>query len=71
MLKPFRALYLVFVAGLIPRAKKWRQRRLWGLLEGLTCEDVIIFAEVVRMARSTIEALETLGLCMEKKLTFI
>ena len=49
-------------------AKKWRQRRLGGLLEGLESDDVIIFAEVTRMARSTIQVLEILELCMEKKI---
>ena len=59
---------LVFVEDCVSWAKKWRQRRLGSLLEGLTCDDVIIFAEVTRMARSTIQVLEILELCMEKKI---
>ena len=59
---------LVFVEDWVSGAKKWRQRRLEGLLEGLESDDVIIFAEVTRMARSTIQVLEILELCMEKKI---
>ena len=59
---------LVFVEDCVSGAKKWRQRRLGGLLEGLESDDVIIFAEVTRMARSTIQVLEILELCMEKKI---
>ncbi len=59
---------LVFVEDCVSGAKKWRQRRLGSLLEGLACNDVIIFSEVTRMARSTIQVLEILELCMEKKI---
>ena len=34
----------------------------------MTSDDVLIFAEVTRMARSTIQVLEILELCMEKKI---
>lgn len=47
-------------------AKRWRQRRLIRLLEGLSVGDTIIFAEVTCMARSTLEVLE---LYMEKQVS--
>lgn len=60
---------LDFVEDCVSGAKKWRQRRLGSLLEKLTDNDVIIFAEVTRMARSTLQVLEILELCMEKQIS--
>lgn len=38
-------------------------------MEGLLAGDTIIFAEVSRMARSTLQVLEVLELCMEKQVS--
>ena len=49
-------------------AKKWRQRRLGSLLDGLTDGDVLIFSEFTRMARSTLQILEILEICVAKQM---
>lgn len=59
---------LVFVEDSVSSAKKWRQRKLGALLEGMTEGDTIVFSEVTRMARSALQVLEILELCMEKQL---
>ncbi|MEJ2766855.1 recombinase family protein [Photobacterium sp. MCCC 1A19761] len=59
---------LVFVEDAVSGAKKWRQRKLGALLEGMTEGDTIVFSEVTRMARSALQVLEILELCMEKQL---
>ncbi|UXI04726.1 recombinase family protein [Photobacterium sp. TY1-4] len=59
---------LVFVEDSVSGAKKWRQRKLGALLEGMTEGDTIVFSEVTRMARSALQVLEILELCMEKQL---
>lgn len=57
---------LVFVEDAVSGVKKWHQRRLGPLLEGMGEGDTIVFAEISRMARSTLQVLEILELCMEK-----
>ncbi|WP_434363064.1 recombinase family protein (plasmid) [Parasalinivibrio latis] len=57
---------LVFVEDAVSGAKKWRDRRLGPLLEGMEEGDTIIFAEISRMARSTLQVLEVLELCMSR-----
>lgn len=57
---------LVFVEDSVSGVKKWHQRRLGPLLEGMGESDTIVFAEISRMARSTLQVLEILELCMEK-----
>lgn len=59
---------LVFVEDAVSGAKKWRQRKLGALLEGMTEGDTVVFSEVTRMARSALQVLEILELCMEKQL---
>lgn len=59
---------LVFVEDSVSGTKKWHQRKLGPLLEGMCEGDTIIFSEVTRMARSTIQVLEILELCMTKHL---
>lgn len=60
---------LAFVEDAVSGTKKWRQRRLGLMLEDMTSGDVLIFAEVTRMARSTIQVLEILEYCMDKGIT--
>ncbi len=57
---------LVFVEDSVSGVKKWHQRRLGPLLEGMGEGDTIVFAEISRMARSTLQVLEILELCMDK-----
>jgi len=60
--------HLVFVEDVVTGKKKWRQRKLGALVEGMTSGDCIVFAEVSRIARSTLQVLEVLEVCMEKKI---
>lgn len=57
---------LVFVEDAVSGAKKWRERRIGPLLEGMEEGDTIVFAEISRMARSTLQVLEILELCMAR-----
>ncbi len=57
---------LVFVEDSVSGAKKWHQRRLGPLLDGMVEGDTIVFAEISRMARSTLQVLEVLELCMSQ-----
>ncbi|CZF86179.1 DNA-invertase hin [Grimontia marina] len=56
----------MFVEDSVSGAKKWRERRIGPLLEGMEEGDTIVFAEISRMARSTIQVLEILELCMAR-----
>ncbi|CAK2065267.1 hypothetical protein BCT47_15380 [Vibrio splendidus] len=53
--------------GLIGKIK-WRPLKLGVLVEGMTSGDCIVFAEVSRIARSTLQVLEVLEVCMKKKI---
>jgi DNA invertase Pin-like site-specific DNA recombinase len=48
--------------------KKWHERKLGSLIEGMASGDKLIFAEVSSIARSTMQVLEVLEVCMEKKI---
>lgn len=47
----------------------WRKRQLGNLLEEMQAGDILIFAEVSRLARSTLQVLEVLEYCTAKKIT--
>lgn len=47
----------------------WRKRELGALLDKMQANDVLIFAEVSRLARSTLQVLEVLEYCTAKKIT--
>ncbi|EKO5187800.1 recombinase family protein [Vibrio vulnificus] len=57
---------LVFVEDVVTGKKKWQQRQLGTLIEGMGVGDKLVFAEVSRMARSTLQVLEILEACMAK-----
>lgn len=61
--------HLEFVSDSVSGQKRWRDRELGELLTG-TAEpgDIIIFAEISRMARSTLQVLEILECCMQREL---
>jgi len=58
---------LTFVEDAISGRVKWHERKLGDLLKTQAAKgDTIIFAEVSRIARSTLQVLEVLEYCMEK-----
>jgi DNA invertase Pin-like site-specific DNA recombinase len=59
---------LQFVEDTVSGKKKWRARKLGSLLDTLVAKDVIVFAEVSRMARSTLQVLEILEFCTEREI---
>jgi DNA invertase Pin-like site-specific DNA recombinase len=44
----------------------WKERKLGALLESLNPADVLIFAEISRIARNTLQVLEVLQHCAER-----
>ena len=62
--------HLEFVADSVSGQKRWRDRELGQLLtQTAIAGDLIVFAEISRMARSTLQVLEILECCMERELT--
>ncbi|MCC0179710.1 recombinase family protein [Waterburya agarophytonicola K14] len=62
--------HLEFVSDSVSGQKRWRERELGQLLtQTAIAGDIIIFAEISRMARSTLQVLEILECCMERELT--
>ncbi len=62
--------HLEFVEDSVSGQKKWRERELGQLLiTTAQSGDVIIFAEISRMARSTLQVLEILSCCMQRELS--
>lgn len=57
---------LCFVEDVVTGKKKWHQRKLGSLIEGMSRGDKLVFAEVSRIARSTLQVLEVLEVCMDK-----
>lgn len=54
---------LCFIEDVVTGKKKWHERKLGELIDGMEVGDKLIFAEVSRIARSTLEVLEV---CMAK-----
>ena len=59
---------LTFVEDTASGKIKWRKRKLGEMLYSLNSQDTIIFAEVSRMARSTLQVLEVLEYCIEHEI---
>ncbi len=57
---------LQFIEDTAPGKKKWRERRLGQLLDETQAGDVVVFSEISRIARSTLQVLEVLEHCTEK-----
>ena len=57
---------LCFIEDVVTGKKKWHERKLGNLISGMAEGDKLIFAEVSRIARSTLQVLEVLEVCMEK-----
>lgn len=54
---------LCFIEDVVTGKKKWHERKLGLLIDGMEAGDKLIFAEVSRIARSTLQVLEV---CMAK-----
>ncbi|MDJ0596598.1 MAG: recombinase family protein [Pleurocapsa sp. MO_226.B13] len=62
--------HLEFVSDSVSGQKRWRERELGKLLtETASAGDTIVFAEISRMARSTLQVLEILECCMQRGLS--
>lgn len=57
-----------FISDVVTGKKDWKDRELGKLIERIGEGDSIIFAEISRMARSTLQVLEVLKICSEKKI---
>lgn len=61
---------LRFVEDAISGRVKWRERTVGCLLTETACTgDIVLFSEISRMARSTLQVLDMLEHCMERGLT--
>ena len=59
--------HLEFVEDSVSGQKRWRDRELGKLLtETASADDTVVFAEISRMARSTLQVLEILECCMQR-----
>lgn len=62
--------HLEFVSDSVTGQKRWHERELGQLLtQTAIAGDLIVFAEISRMARSTLQVLEILECCMQRELT--
>jgi DNA invertase Pin-like site-specific DNA recombinase len=62
--------HLEFVEDTVSGQKRWRERELGKLLTTTASKgDVVIFAEISRMARSTLQVLEILECCMHREIS--
>jgi len=59
---------LQFVEDAVSGRKKWSERKLGELLHSMGAGDTIVFAEVSRIARSTLQVLEVLEHCTEHQI---
>ena len=57
---------LCFTEDIVTGKKKWHERKLGELIGRMASGDKLIFAEVSRIARSTLQVLEVLEVCMAK-----
>ncbi len=58
-----------FVEDVVSGTKDWQGRALGTLIQGANQGDALIFAEVSRIARSTLQCLQVLQISADKKLT--
>lgn len=57
-----------YVSDSVSTKVNWRERKLGDMVKNVSSGDVIIFSEISRMARSTLEVLEILRDCADKKI---
>jgi len=58
-----------FVEDVVSGTKDWQKRALGNIIESAKTGDVLIFAEVSRIARSTLQCLQVLQVAADKKMT--
>lgn len=57
-----------FIEDVVSGTKDWQKRALGNLIQNAAQGDVLIFAEVSRIARSTLQCLQVLQIAADKKL---
>lgn len=57
-----------FIIDTVTGKKPWRERKLGEAIAKMKSGDNLVFAEVSRMARSTLQVLEILSVCAEKEI---
>lgn len=57
-----------FVEDVVSGTKDWQKRSLGNIIESAKAGDMLIFAEVSRIARSTLQCLQVLQIAADKKL---
>jgi DNA invertase Pin-like site-specific DNA recombinase len=57
-----------YIADSVSSKVKWQERKLGDMIKNARNGDVIIFSEISRMARSTLQVLEILRECAEKQI---
>jgi len=58
-----------FIEDIVSGTKDWRKRELGEIMKNAKEGDILIFPEVSRIARSTLQCLEILKLAADKKVT--
>jgi DNA invertase Pin-like site-specific DNA recombinase len=58
-----------FVEDVVSGTKDWEKRALGNIVQSAKSGDVLLFAEVSRIARSTLQCLQVLETCADKKIT--
>lgn len=59
---------LIFIEDSVSGRINWRDRKLGEILKNAKSQDTIIFSEISRMARSTLQVLEVLEYCTEHQI---
>lgn len=59
---------LIFIEDSVSGKIKWRDRKLGEILKNMKSQDTIIFSEISRIARSTLQVLEVLEYCTEHRI---
>ncbi len=57
---------LCFIEDVVTGKNKWHERKLGELIDGMEVGNKLIFAEVSRIARSTLQVFKVLEVCMAK-----
>lgn len=58
-----------FITDSVSGKHPWRERKIGAAIAQMQAGDNLIFAEISRMARSTLQVLEILSVCAEKEIS--
>jgi len=58
-----------FIEDIVSGTKDWQKRALGEIIHAAKAGDFLIFAEVSRIARTTLQCLQALQICADKKIT--